>query len=81
MAVIGVPYHLDEYLPDLDFPLEVTRVIRTDLRPYQNVRPPRQRRLTNNLTGIRRFILPLHALRLRLARQRRTTWGQAAGEC
>lgn len=31
MKVIGVPYHLDEYLPDLDFPLEPTEVITAGL--------------------------------------------------
>lgn len=31
MAVLQVPYHLDDYLPDLDFPLEATEVISADL--------------------------------------------------
>ena len=31
MAVLQVPYHLDEYLPDLDFPLEVAEIIFADL--------------------------------------------------
>ena len=33
MAVLQVPYHLDEYLPDLDFPLEAAEIISTDLPP------------------------------------------------
>jgi len=31
VAVLQVPYHLDEYLPDLDFPLEAAEIIRADL--------------------------------------------------
>jgi arginase len=31
MSVIQVPYHLDEYLPDLDFPLPPDAVITPDL--------------------------------------------------
>jgi arginase len=31
--VIGVPYHLDEYLPDLDLPLAPAAVVTVDLPP------------------------------------------------
>ena len=31
MSVIQVPYHLDEYLPDLDVPLPPDAVINPDL--------------------------------------------------
>ena len=31
--VIGVPYHLDEYLPDLDLPLRPDAVVTADLPP------------------------------------------------
>lgn len=31
MRVIGVPYHLDEYLPGLDFPLRAAEVVTADL--------------------------------------------------
>jgi arginase len=31
VAVLQVPYHLDEYLPDLDFPLEPTEIISAEL--------------------------------------------------
>ncbi len=31
MRVIGVPYHLDEYLPDLDFPLRPADMVTADL--------------------------------------------------
>ena len=31
VRVIGVPYHLDEYLPDLDFPLRPGEIVSTDL--------------------------------------------------
>jgi arginase len=31
MAVLQVPYHLDEYLPDLDFPLEPAEIISAEL--------------------------------------------------
>jgi arginase len=31
VRVIGVPYHLDEYLPDLDFPLEPAEAVAADL--------------------------------------------------
>jgi arginase len=31
--VIGVPYHLDEYLPDLDLPLAPAAVVTADLPP------------------------------------------------
>jgi arginase len=31
VAVLQIPYHLDEYLPDLDFPLEAAEVISADL--------------------------------------------------
>lgn len=31
MTVLQVPYHLDEYLPDLDFPLEAAKIISADL--------------------------------------------------
>jgi arginase len=31
MTVLRVPYHLDEYLPELDLPLEATHVIRAEL--------------------------------------------------
>jgi len=31
VAVLRVPYHLDEYLPDLDFPLEAAEIISADL--------------------------------------------------
>jgi len=31
VAVLQVPYHLDEYLPDLDFPLEAAEIISADL--------------------------------------------------
>ena len=30
MTVIAVPYHLDEYLPDLDLPLEAAEVVITE---------------------------------------------------
>jgi arginase len=33
MDVIGVPYHLDEYLPDLDLPLRPDAVVTADLPP------------------------------------------------
>lgn len=33
MNVITVPYHLDEYLPDLDLPLGPGKVIKADLPP------------------------------------------------
>lgn len=31
MVTLRVPYHLDEYLPDLDFPLGKARLIAADL--------------------------------------------------
>ena len=31
MTVIAVPYHLDEYLPDLDLPLEPDAVVTAGL--------------------------------------------------
>ena len=31
MTVIGVPYHLDEYLPDLDLPLEPNAMVTAGL--------------------------------------------------
>jgi arginase len=31
VRVIGVPYHLDEYLPDLDFPLRPSEAVTADL--------------------------------------------------
>jgi arginase len=33
VTVLQVPYHLDEFLPDLDLPLRAEHVIRTDLPP------------------------------------------------
>jgi len=33
MTVIAVPYHLDEYLPDLDLPLEAAEVVTTEFPP------------------------------------------------
>ena len=41
MSVIQVPYHLDEYLPDLDFPLPPDAVITPDLPAGDE--PPRVR--------------------------------------
>jgi hypothetical protein len=49
--VLQVPYHLDEYLPDLDFPLEAAEIISADLPSggtwgrlavsgYEPARPP-----------------------------------------
>ena len=31
MTIIGVPYHLDEYLPDLDLPLQPDQVVTAGL--------------------------------------------------
>ena len=33
MTVIAVPYHLDEYLPDLDYPLEPAEVVTAEFPP------------------------------------------------
>jgi hypothetical protein len=33
MTVIAVPYHLDEYLPDLDLPLEPAEVVTAESPP------------------------------------------------
>ena len=33
MTIIAVPYHLDEYLPDLDLPLEPDEVVTAQFPP------------------------------------------------
>jgi arginase len=33
MTIIAVPYHLDEYLPDLDLPLEPDEVVTVQFPP------------------------------------------------
>ena len=39
MTVIAVPYHLDEYLPDLDLPFEPARHVADELSAVPGLSP------------------------------------------
>ena len=52
MTVIAVPYHLDEYLPDLDLPLEAAEVVTARPRLHLASGPRAAQQVSPHLDGI-----------------------------